>query len=367
MSYGLAGILNQQTNDLLRQSGQDYGNLRSKRQSYGNLAKALSVAPEDEDERLTMIKALSQAPEIAEEARPYLTMKQQKSPLGAKSVEELQQVFESVGMSPEEAAANAKLYSNLTVGGQTAHAQSLIDRLQRGGLNPAAGGQEGQFEGLTPKESASRRTKLFDSNEPKLVELGNKLESYETEDTRFSRLEELSKANDLPNRFTTALFTKDGELHPLATSGLSEDAQEFLKLLADNISGAKDTFGSRVTNFDLQTYMKRLPSLLNSPEGRSRVLKDLRTINAINRLEAEAVMGEFEEAGGVDRIPYSVAQRRAKEKIKDQVSELRREFIHPTKQPDGRPAAAHHKGRKIRNPETGEVLESDGKEWIKVQ
>ena len=52
--------------------------------------------------------------------------------------------------------------------------------------------------------------------------------------------------------------------------------QQYIKTLNDFISQAKNFFGARVTNFDLQSFKSRLPSLLNTEEGRRAIIEQMR-------------------------------------------------------------------------------------------
>ena len=200
-------------------------------------------------------------------------------------------------MSPEEAAINAKLHANLSVGGRTAHAQSLIDRFQRAGLAPQGSSeeisarQEGapkedpMFQGLTPKEKVTLRKEVAAKNEPKLIETNDKIQSLDNEKADFDELGALINRGNLPNRWVAAWFTKDGSLTPVGQATLSADAAQFQKVIVRQLSHAKDTFGARVTNFDASKFLEGLPSFLNSPEGMQQILEGLQKVNEINRLQ----------------------------------------------------------------------------------
>lgn len=204
--------------------------------------------------------------------------------------------------------------------------------------------------------------------EPKLLELEDKLNKYEQEGLRFDRLQQLFSPElekKFPSSFTAALFTKNGELRPTATASLSPEAQEAVKLVADNLSGAKDTFGARVTNFDIQSYMKRLPTLLNSAEGRRRVLRDLSMMNELNQMHTEGVLGVIDRYGGPGKISVSKAERIFKKEFAPQMKKIKEEFVNPEKATFNElPPAQRYVGRKFKNEETGEVLVSNGKEWL---
>lgn len=215
------------------------------------------------------------------------------------------------------------------------------------------------------KGKTEKEKEYFKMNEPKLIELSDNQRKLEMEQARYDRLNNLfSDPSKFPSTFTAALFSKEGQINDLAYSQLTPEAQEALKLIIDSTSNIKDTYGARVTNFDLQTYLKKLPSLLNSPEGKMRVLRDLQIMNKLNQLHASGIQEIFEEAGGTDKIPYSKAEARYKKRYGGLEKDLKDQFVNPEKATfKEMPDANKFLGRKIKNPETGEVFISDGKEW----
>lgn len=208
------------------------------------------------------------------------------------------------------------------------------------------------------------------STEDKLDKMSEHLENLEMEDMRFARMGEIispENKDKFPSSLTVALFSKNGELRPAAMSQLSPEAQEFTKLVVDQLSGAKDTFGARVTNFDVQTFMKRLPSLLNTADGRQRILRDLRLINKINTLHDREVLNIVDKAGGSGKISLSKAKAIFRNKFKDEIKSLRKEFINPSKSAFSSMENADpsiYRGRRGVDEETGQVFISDGKNWV---
>ena len=215
------------------------------------------------------------------------------------------------------------------------------------------------------KEQTDKEKEYFKLNEPKLIQMADNLNKLEMEQSRYDRLEQLfSDPSKFPSSITAAIFSKDGQINDLAYSQLSPEAQEAIKLVIDSTSNIKDTYGSRVTNFDLQTYLKKLPSLLNTQEGKARVLRDLQIMNQLNQMHANGIMEVFEEAGGTDKIPYSTAERIYKKKYGNQEKRLRELFVNPEKKTfSDLPSPFQYLGEKIEDEDTGEMFISDGVEW----
>lgn len=225
------------------------------------------------------------------------------------------------------------------------------------------------FDYNKKKQEESIRTdkekEYFKLNEPKIMELAESERKLKQEEARYGRLGELfSNPEKFPSTLTAALFTRDGQINDLAYSQLTPEAQEAIKLIVDSTSNIKDTYGSRVTNFDIQTYLKKLPGLLNSPEGKKRVLRDLQTINELNQLHASGIQEIFDEAGGTDKIPYSQAERIYQKKYGPTEKEILNNFIVPEKAMfKSFPDANKFLGKKVEDTKTGEIYISDGIEW----
>jgi hypothetical protein len=293
-----------------------------------------------------------------------------------------EKLFGPIQQTPQE--------NNVSQGPQPGQSHFAYATSKPGGLSPMealpfinaaeayAPGVGGKFVGdylsnqqnIQAKEGLQERRiegKREEKAEPELLEREQKLNHFEQEAMRFDRLNELFSPDlekKFPSAFAAALLTNDGELRPTALATLSPEAQESLKLIADNLSGAKDTFGARVTNFDLQSYMKRLPSLLNTADGRRRVLRDLRIMNDLNKRHAEGVLNIVEREGGPGQTSISKAERLYKKENKEYLDEKRQEFINPSKtQFSTLPDAKNYSGRTVIDEETGERFKSNGTQW----
>lgn len=234
----------------------------------------------------------------------------------------------------------------------------------------AASGDLGTLARILSDEAKQKRKESFtreNTAEKDLLGMEDKLRSLEESGARFERLSELSSPEHemkFPSRTMAALFTKEGELNPLMQSQLSEDAQEYSKLLADELGGVKGMVGSRVTNYDIQAYMKRLPSLINSPEGRRRVLRDLKLMNQLNKEYYTGLLDSVQEQGGVGNRSLSSITRDFKKRFAKRETELRKQLIAGEKHAfNDLPDPATYVGEEMVDEETGQRFISDGKEW----
>lgn len=250
-----------------------------------------------------------------------------------KKIESLANKFKAQGY-PEDLA---RLAAAATTGGQTEVLKQVLETRQRGissikdslseDISPSEEFiHEDLDKGLIPKEKFRREEGRFAKQSDKYSDFSEKSNKLHQEQMRLQRLQELNEGGNLPKglgRINVNL--KSGEL--VLPFAASEDAQEFGKIVNDFLAGAKDTFGARVTNFEVNRFLRRLPSLLNSEEGRRRVLRDMEIINQINTLYNQAILDEFDERGGVRKVDLDVAERAARKKIDPLIKKLQKEYV----------------------------------------
>lgn len=79
---------------------------------------------------------------------------------------------------------------------------------------------------------------------------------------------------------------------------LTADSQEFEKLSTDFLKDIKNIFGARITQMEVQLFMKTVPTLMQSQEGRARVIKNLRNFNEAAEVRYDAMRDIIDENGG---------------------------------------------------------------------
>jgi hypothetical protein len=177
-------------------------------------------------------------------------------------------------------------------------------------------------KGKTPAERERTRENRYKINTPLYQEHQNKLQAYEAENDKLNILMDLSPKITTMDKLNINPFTGQLVLPQLA----SPEAQRFEKTINDFTTMAKDTYGARVTNFDLQQFMSRLPRLANNAEGRKQIIEQMMIINAINQAREWALRDVIEDYGGIRNIDYDIAEDLAYKKSKGQVIKLQKEF-----------------------------------------
>lgn len=233
----------------------------------------------------------------------------------------------------------------------------------------------------------SWQQKNYDRNEPIVEKLNKELRTLETEDTEFARMEVLDKSIDkFPKQYVVAVgkfLGKDGEISDLVKAGFTEEAQEYLKLIKNQLQNIS-AGGGKITNQMITAFEARLPQLINSPEGRKRIVADLRALNKIRQDEVRGELDIFNQYG-TENIPYSEVQKIYRNRYEDRDNEYRKAFIEgkslvkdygantepssntPTETAPGKvyeslPDPSKHKT--VIDEDTGQIYKSDGKKWI---
>jgi hypothetical protein len=102
------------------------------------------------------------------------------------------------------------------------------------------------------------------------------------------------------------------------------DIEEFEKLSADFVKNAKQFFGPRLTNADLQVFMKTLPTLMQTDAGKKKVIENLESLNELAEIEAKAARSIIRANGG---IPPLDIEQQVKDKISGRIDKIAKKFI----------------------------------------
>lgn len=218
-----------------------------------------------------------------------------------------------------------------------------------------------QDTGLLPEEKVSRGKERYATGLKEYQEATTILHDRAQDKERLNILESLNASDKLPKNLSRLNVDKEGNLKlPFLASA---DAQRYVKTLNEFSSGAKGTFGARVTNFDLAQYMKRFPTLLNTKEGRRQLLEQMKLVNQLNSVYYKNLKKVYDEAGGVRNIDSDRAEYLA-EKLSEPITEQLTQKFKQIGQFSSKPSPAEFKGKRIRDKETGEIFISNGENWI---
>ncbi len=219
------------------------------------------------------------------------------------------------------------LYKAAPQGGQTKIIEDIVEKSQREGQPPGFENPdiEDYDKGLTAKERVKRQDARFSLQTPLVNKNNETLSSLENEGLSIDLLDELTDSEKVGEGLHKLnINPKTGDLI-IPQLGTPEE-QLFVKTVNDFTVKAKDSFGARVTNFELDRFMQRLPTLANSKEGRKLILRQMKIINQINQLEKKGIQEVFDQYG-VRNIDYVDAENMARQKISGQKESLRKQYI----------------------------------------
>jgi hypothetical protein len=219
------------------------------------------------------------------------------------------------------------LYEAAPVGGQTKIVEDVLENSARNKqpVGLASPDINDYDIGLTPKERVKRQDARFQLQTPLVTANSQALSALQNEELSIGLLNELTDSGKVGEGLHKLnINPKTGDLI-IPQLGTPEE-QLFVKTVNDFTVKAKDSFGARVTNFELDRFMQRLPTLANSAEGRKLILRQMGIINKLNQMEKQGIQEVFDKYG-VRNIDYVDAENLAREKIKGQKEDLRKEYI----------------------------------------
>lgn len=136
----------------------------------------------------------------------------------------------------------------------------------------------------TRVESAKRQQEIDKETKPVYDEIYKEAKAARDNNKRLDRMEELiGRGNLTASGWASLLDTLSHgiggyakiDLHGL----LHPDSQEFRKLSNDFVKSVKEVFGARVTQGEVNTFLTTVPSLMQSDDGKRRVISNLRSFN----------------------------------------------------------------------------------------
>ena len=181
-------------------------------------------------------------------------------------------------------------------------------------------------EGTTPKDRAGIIKDRAKLNAPAYNELETTgIRSNEHAALRMKRLEQLNESGQLPEGVEKINLDSDGNLRIPGFS--TPEAEEFVKILNQFSENAKNTYGSRVTNFDLQQYMRTFPNLWNTEEGRRRIIRQIQIVSEMNSLYDRSLSRCLQKVWGRWNRKNEQADQLAEEEVHPLVQRLHEEYL----------------------------------------
>lgn len=172
--------------------------------------------------------------------------------------------------------------------------------------------------GQTPQETAiEKKARLiadaFKSTEQRKLESEERRSAFkETKESREKILEEAKTAkkelrdlNELEELNSKGDLDTPGYIEFLERSGLdinalkNPDSEQFQNIARNFLAGAKEYYGGRVSNNEMEQFLKNIPSLSQSPEGRKRVIAQMKNLAQAKLAYADTMSEIIKENKGI--------------------------------------------------------------------
>lgn len=214
--------------------------------------------------------------------------------------------------------------------------------------------------------SSAEKVGAFKETKAERAAIVNEAKAAKDSLARLDRMNELNKTGKLNSPLYIEFLKKTGFDIPALTT---PDSQEFRKLEVDFLRDAKNIFGARVTNYEAAQFLKSIPSLSQSKEGREKVIQNLRIMNEAKLARADTLRKILKENNGVP--PLDLAEQ-IEDRISPKIDKLHEQFVRGLQSKietsfNDLPAAEKYNGRKIRDRKTGKILQSNGQEWLPME
>jgi hypothetical protein len=215
-----------------------------------------------------------------------------------------------------------------------AQGTSLAEALQKPRINPQQRLKLAEMQ--QRKELAERKLSQTDQARvdketlPVFKDVNDKAKAAKDSDQRLNRIEKLLNEGNVQDNFF--IRSLEGLKHNKYFGSIAEgvqrlitnkDTQEFEKLSTDFVKDAKQFFGSRITEAEVQLFLKTVPSLAQTNEGKKRVIRNMRIFNQAAELKQQAMRQVIKQNGG--KRPSNLEEQ-VDELIGPQLDALKNEF-----------------------------------------
>ena len=107
-------------------------------------------------------------------------------------------------------------------------------------------------------------------------------------------------------------------------SGNPADIEEFEKLSSEFVKNAKQYFGSRITQKEVELFMNTVPSLMQTDSGKKKLIENIRSLNELTEIEAKAARSIIKENRGIPPIDI---EQQVQDRIGNKLDKAAKRFV----------------------------------------
>lgn len=100
----------------------------------------------------------------------------------------------------------------------------------------------------------------------------------------------------------------------------------YQKLSLDLLKGLPETYGNRILKVEVDNFLKTIPSLMNSPDGRRMIASNMLKLGEMKEVYYNAMRGEQEKAIKAHQ-PVPDFQQKVFDQVKPQIDRINNEFV----------------------------------------
>lgn len=166
------------------------------------------------------------------------------------------------------------------------------------------------------KQLADERKIALKETEPYRKSLETQARSFDELSPVLDQMEALIASKKLTNPVIAKLADKYG-----LVGLLNPQSQQFQALSVGFLQNAKNIFGSRVTNYDLQTYLDKIPRLAQTDAGKKALINNFKTLGEAAKIKNAEKAKIIKENKGIPPLDLEeLVNQRAAPKL-DKLSE----------------------------------------------
>lgn len=155
------------------------------------------------------------------------------------------------------------------------------------------------------KEQRIEQEKIETDNKPFIDEMRKARNAAKYVEPRVLRQEKIVKSGKLPYASTHNFLKFMGSIpHHLTGSDIDftflegASATEFDKLSKEYMKFLKDYFGSRILQIDVENFLKTIPDLAQTDQGKWRIIQNMKAFGDVGKIKSDAMNEIIRENGG---------------------------------------------------------------------
>lgn len=165
----------------------------------------------------------------------------------------------------------------------------------------------------------------YKAQEAFINETTNKYKAFETETKpRLLQMQKVASDGDLVSAPAAAFLETLG----IPLGALEDPSSElYNKLSLDLLKGLPETYGNRILKVEVDNFLKTVPTLLNSPDGRRMIASNMLKLGEMKEIYYDEMRRQQKDALDYDKPLPKDFQQRIFDQVRPQIDRLNDEFV----------------------------------------